>query len=98
MEYPPPTWNSPLARAVGNAWVFPVEASESNDAREPTIIRFFSIPCSWEESKQRSCRVSSSIGATSKQQRPFARLLREQNSPTAAAEPVGLPRFRPESE
>src|ERR1039457_2536471 len=78
MEYPPPTCNSPLARAVGNAWAFPVEASESSDAREPTIIQFLSIPYSWKESKLPSCHISSTIGATSKAGRPFARLLREQ--------------------
>src|ERR1017187_10595589 len=44
MEYPPPTCNSPLARAVGNAWAFAVEARKSKDAREPAIIKFFSIP------------------------------------------------------
>src|ERR1035438_4085195 len=97
MEYPPPTCNSPLAKAVGNAWAFPVEASESSDAREPTIIQFLSIPYSWEESKLPSCHISSTIGATSKAERPFARLLREQNSPTAVAEPAGPPRYLPES-
>src|ERR1035441_11067870 len=93
MEYPPPTCNSPVAKAVGNAWAFPVEASESNDARGLTSIQFLSIPYPWQESKLPSCRISSTIGATSKAERPFARLLREQNFPTAVAESAGPPQI-----